>query len=101
MGSIDWGQVGDVVHLKSEQVKMPFIAMVDSLFEQNGKGFVTARWYYRPEDTNDGRRKGIDLANEVFESAFTDANSLSKVLGVVTVKRIPVEGEKQPPKGKR
>jgi Cdc6-like AAA superfamily ATPase len=79
-------KIGDVVHLKSEQEHLPFIARLAQLWSREGVagGFCECRWYYRPEDTNTGRR-AVDQRNEIFLSRFSDENSLAKVLEVVRV----------------
>lgn len=46
-------RVGDVVLLESGSAELPFLALVEKLWESaDGEMMLTARWFYRPEDAS-------------------------------------------------
>jgi hypothetical protein len=49
-----------------------------------GELLCEVRWFYRPEDTSDGRQSD-DGRDEVFESQHRDVNDVRSVLGRCTV----------------
>eukprot|EP00944_MAST-04C_sp_MAST-4C-sp1_P000944 g944.t1 len=78
---------GDCVLLNSGDMDKPFVAVIKSLYRTSKGNFLTARWFFRLEDTNlDAKKVPPNFPkNGLFLSNETDCNSVSSILGIVEV----------------
>ncbi|XP_061348395.1 chromatin remodeling protein EBS-like isoform X1 [Gastrolobium bilobum] len=79
-------KVGDCVLLRpSEDSNSPYVALVDSIWDDNRNNVnVKVRWYYRPEESIGGRRQ-FHGAKELFLSDHYDIQSAHTIEGKCVV----------------
>ena len=72
--------VGDSVLLKAPMNREPYIAQLEALWEDNKIMRMSALWFWKPEETADGRLESHG-EREIFISTAADSNLVNTIVG--------------------